>query len=290
MKKNLSIIPFILILVLLFTSCDFGKLSRSKAKRMIREHYGFPLAHGIAFSMLDVKDKCLQKGVVKKYVRPSGKLVLGASKYERTDYGWSFIIVGERGVKGRKAWMTDVLELSKVTGITQGENQAQVNVELVRRSLTPWGECIGNMYEGEIVKKTVSFQKFDDGWRISSFENHFGYAVPLESVPHLNPENKFEVKEGEAPKLEFFTKSADGYITLYVTAKGREIEITDWEDNVELEIDNVGNSDCLIMATCNGGYFSQDICARMIGGRIEILQESASTEGGVFSEVIKVIN
>ncbi len=74
--------------------------------------------------------------------------------------------VGLKYIKGNRI-RTSTLEFGEITGIVERKelNIAEVNYTLRRINITPFGSMIYNAKE-EIIARTISFTKYDDGWRI----------------------------------------------------------------------------------------------------------------------------
>ena len=62
---------------------------------------------------------------------------------------------------------TSLIGFDKITGIVMNEDQttADVDYTLLRSDITMFGEFI-NLEDGEVLERSASFQKYDDGWRL----------------------------------------------------------------------------------------------------------------------------
>jgi len=183
MKKMYVWAGFLLMVSMVF-SCDTGKLTRAKAKKMIEEHYGFPLAQGQSFRNLTSnkrkKEMFYSRGLMGKHNRQKGVIRINDSYV--TEKGKDYVFKSE---DKSKVYMTNLLEVGEIKGISfrENDNAATVEMFLSRYHLTPFGK--DNVKKGAVYQRSnISFKKIDDGWRIA-YPSRFANSISLEKVPHL---------------------------------------------------------------------------------------------------------
>jgi len=187
----------VMTFLLSFSSCSSDELTRSKAKKMIEAKYEFPLAE---YRKWDVLTSTFEKSA-QKYV-PFGAVAVDkyssrgkiGQKYNITDLGKAYIIKGNKDLfSGNigKLYVTNNVYFGKVTGVKSSEGWATVEVDLVRKELTPWGEGYDKIEEGDIIKNKINFERYDDGWRITKPKS-ISRCVSISSVPELRDAKKLK--------------------------------------------------------------------------------------------------
>jgi len=63
----------------------------------------------------------------------------------------------------------DSIKFGEVTGILEIKEakKAEVEYTIFRNNVTPFGQIVWDFTEGEVIKKKVTFARYDDGWKIS---------------------------------------------------------------------------------------------------------------------------
>jgi len=173
--KNIIYLIFISIGL---TACSSGELSRAKAKKMIAQKYEFPLVEFRNY------DELTLGGMSKKYL-DNGMMTM--ETYYRNEFGKQKRkqrkVITEEGdayvVKtitnqiwggSTKQYATNLQKIDDITGIRTNDDNTRATVELslVRYNSTPWGDKDKYINEGDILKRDIKFEKYDDGWRITS--------------------------------------------------------------------------------------------------------------------------
>lgn len=171
-------------------SCSIDKLGRQEASKQIIANYGFPIEES---RNLTIEDRTMwQRATTAEWDKYR---VEGLLSYERFDEaknsrgtGWPpKVVIGADGVratlseKGREFVLSDVLVdgfvkqvkvktadliFGDITGIMSYEefNTADVEYTVQRKNITPFGRAMG--LEEETMQRSVTFTKYDDGWRI----------------------------------------------------------------------------------------------------------------------------
>ena len=162
--------PTILLLSVasLFFSCSNGDLSRKNAKKQIIKHYQYP---SIELSYVNYES-------IGRHSRiPDGYMELVAEGY-LTYINKQYALKFKRTAKSEPYFLEyknpsykfagNTLDFGKITGIklNDASNRATVFYTTVRNDITPFG-TFAKRREGETVENKATFEKYDDGWRIS---------------------------------------------------------------------------------------------------------------------------
>jgi len=233
-RRTLLQITIVSLIVLFLSSCS-GGLSRNKAKRIIKETYGFPLVKYDTYNSLSANNQKLeQEGVldIVKIKKPYGYSYYEKNKYILTDFGRIYTIEGRKDIFGDNSSrvVTAVLDFHDITGVKfEMDIFAQVYLRLKRREVTPWGKGMTGYMEGELVDVVVGFEKYDDGWRISN--------NPLSSV----------ISASLVPELDIRKESKKGESNAKDLAKYEGTWYKEGADEAEFEISSIDNALDLIL-------------------------------------------
>lgn len=153
-------------LCLILSSCSNNELTREKAGQVITDFYQYPNVEVEKFQLemnlyLAEKYKALIDGGYLAIVPDFMNYILPPD-----------MIVTPRGEAYRKDeyFATAIRELKEVTGIrfeNEAKTKATVEFTVIRVKVTPFGE-IREYKNGDIMNYTVSIERYDDGWRVTS--------------------------------------------------------------------------------------------------------------------------
>jgi len=172
--KNIIIL---IAMTIILAACSSGELSRAKAKKMIAQKYGFPLVEYRNY------DELTLSGMSKKYLN-NGMTTMetyyrnefGKQKQKQrqviTEEGNTYVvktITNQIWGGSTKQYATNLQKIDEITGIRTNDDNTRATVELsvVRYNSTPWGDEDKYINEGDVLKKSIKFEKYDDGWRIT---------------------------------------------------------------------------------------------------------------------------
>lgn len=201
--KKISL-GFFVVFITVFYSCSSGELTRGKAEKLINEKFGFPLAEFTTYNQQGVfsSRKTLEKEGALKVINYTEKSFSGRryakEKVEITGLGKKYIFKGQSDHFGKNSTKlaTNTIEVKEITGIKTDENNLNATVELIliRKNITPWGVGYKYYKENQEIQKNIQFEKYDDGWRITSPSN-IPYTTSLSNVPILLPDNRAKLEK-----------------------------------------------------------------------------------------------
>ena len=189
MTKRLKFICTI-ILLLAFSSCS-SKLERDKAKEIIISKYQFPqlitdqLQFGERMSntsvqgwgKFELENELVKKNVISfDFVRNERDFLFSYSVYDcqLTLEGEKYKMKEKTSNDGKTFYIVKLAEenFGDITGIVQSDDNKTATVEYttIINNVTPFGQVMGRnkLQEGKINNHSVSFTKYDDGWRITN--------------------------------------------------------------------------------------------------------------------------
>lgn len=169
--KKLSFLILIILISILFVSCS-NELSRGEAEDKIEEFFEYPNVELTNFPGVTSSQKLnkeFQNLRSRNFITEQRKGRYGNEFWVMmTEKGKGFVHSGEASYNGYKV-ASSILELNKVTGIRldDGKNTAVVDYNLKRTNVTLFGNA-KEYYDGDLLDKQITFQLYDDGWRITS--------------------------------------------------------------------------------------------------------------------------
>lgn len=180
--KNKFLFSAILLIItsILILSCSKGDLSRSKAEKLIKEHFGVSVTHKYTVSYHtsstywgDIADHEKLQKVGMVTVTKDGCCAINTSL---TPEGRKYLISEEKDNAKVKTY--DVY-FKQITGMLpkeeNGVKSVQVNYEVIIKNTTPFNNENCRLWcakEGDIENKQAMFVLYDDGWRITAGESY----------------------------------------------------------------------------------------------------------------------
>lgn len=169
----------LLFLTFLLTSCE-EKLTRENAKEKITSQLNLPLDEIKSFKVDDYTyfaDKTAKQynelkglGLLKNYTFKGEFPSQYHAKADFTDEGNKYVVseVRNQGYFDEVDVKVAKIEFGEITGIKEikiGDLISySVEYTLKRNEINPFGKIVYNLEE-RIVKRTILFSKYDDGWR-----------------------------------------------------------------------------------------------------------------------------
>lgn len=159
--------------ILLLTSCG-NDLSRSKAEKMIKEFYQFPVVQSFDidwnYRQEDKKRKILENIQSKGLIVIYQDNTFGSNiTYNLTESGKKYVLSQHTNswLNTVNHFVTNCYVFNEITGIIVNEQNktAKVNWTGKRIGITPFGEYY-DFKENDVVPSETNFVLFDDGWRI----------------------------------------------------------------------------------------------------------------------------
>lgn len=161
---RVSVFIFIGWLALSLTACSFNKLDREEAKMLIEDFYEYPNVETAEFSL----DLNLTGIEPHQRLIDDGYLIFSQYSSHLGISEKGFLYKGEE--KRNVTFATNLRYFKEITGIryeNDDKTKAIVEFDIERRNITPFGEQKG-YNEGDIEPYHVEFQKYDDGWRVTT--------------------------------------------------------------------------------------------------------------------------
>lgn len=162
-------------------SCSNDELSRSRAEKLIKEKFSLPSFETEYFVITDCSMLARSRYSSKLKILENEGVI--TSKYDGNVMSCAYAYLTEKGKQYQVGdevkhdirdntyriivKVADV-EFGEIKGIVERKqfNVAQVTYTLVRKKITPFGKIEFMLNEGTI-EKSVTFTKYDDGWRIN---------------------------------------------------------------------------------------------------------------------------
>lgn len=174
--KKLSIAILSLVLI----GCSSNELNREKAKEMIEIEFGFPYVETVklksATRQKDINGRLkelLNDGYISiNYLRSNS--FGGSDRIKLTDKGKIYFLEKKNG---QFIMASNEMRIKEVSGIKFNENKTSAKVEYIaeRYNVTPFGrDKYYNYNNGDTKKGNLTFEKYDDGWRVLNGNNFKG--------------------------------------------------------------------------------------------------------------------
>jgi hypothetical protein len=183
--KSIKILAASILLasVLIFMySCKSDELSRDTAEKLIKEKFHLPSDEITPFAISDQDGTAMFHEDEFKILESKGLLTYRKNVFfglvslygKLTAKGKQYAVSGEyKGTnehynQGYINVKAATLTFGEITGILQNKesNTAKVDYTLLRKDVTPFGRIAFKLNEGTF-NKSVTFTKYDDGWRIN---------------------------------------------------------------------------------------------------------------------------
>lgn len=168
------------VLCLILTSCTNNELSRKEAGQIITDFYQYPNVEMEKFHL-----------EMNLYLADKYKTLIDGGYLATVPNFMNYIlppdmIVTERGEAYRKDanFATAIRELKEVTGIRfddEAKTKATVEFTVIRDKVTPFGK-IREYKNGDVMNYTVSIERYDDGWRVTSEQTE---NFPVSDFPNV---------------------------------------------------------------------------------------------------------
>jgi hypothetical protein len=183
--------------IILFTSCGNG-LSRSKAEKIIKDFYGFPIVETYGFPLPRLvsqeenlkRKKMIDENLMVAESRSNGWFTEN-EKYYFTEKTNNFIVSrDEYSLTHSHTVVSNCLVFNEITGIIVNEQNKSATVSWTckRIGITPFGEYAGYK-ENDVVNHSSIFILYDDGWRINDKKNE--KVKNLKDYPFFNDKGEY---------------------------------------------------------------------------------------------------
>lgn len=191
------VLPFIFILI---WGCYNGKLSNSKAEKMLKAEYT-----RYTTSAIQISDHSLSPYVSTELKLLSAK---GLARYNYIPPGTSgYGCYGQLTESGSQYFVSKIdrdfiemavaqVDFDRVLGIREipALNSAEVEYTEKIKKLTPVGEIYNDLNIGKTYNVTAIFIKYNDGWRIEKMSTNAKKIVISETIQQSNKDGDKEGK------------------------------------------------------------------------------------------------
>jgi len=182
-----------LLVIILFWSCDNGKLSNSKIEQILKAEYPRYITTNIQISdhslspYVSTELKLLyQKGLANYNYIPPGNRGYGCYG-ELTEVGSKYLV----SILNRDFVRMAIakIEFDKLISAKEipAYNAAQVEYSEKIVSITPVGEIYNDINIGKTYKNSATFSKYNDGWRLEELSTNAVKMVISENIQTTAP-------------------------------------------------------------------------------------------------------